>query len=126
MNKLYVSLLISAGVILLITLLIYVLLPIMSYETPTMFILLPILTMTMLASLGMLVKQQVKKNKPIGVSEILVIRIVMLIPFIGILITGIILNKEQIVVYVILFIIYYLVFAFTETRTLIKLTQNQI
>lgn len=126
MNKLYVSLLISAGIILAITILVYIILPQMNYTVPRLFILLPALSLSMMSSLAILTKQYVKKDKPMEVGEILGIRMLFLLPFVGLLIAGILMNRNNIALFVILFVIYYLVFAVIETRTLIKLTKKEI
>ena len=126
MNKLYISLLISAGIILVITILVYILLPQMNYTVPRLFVLLPAFSLSMMSSLAMLVKQYTKKERPMEVGEILGIRMLFLVPFIGLLIAGILMNRTNIALFVILFVIYYVVFAVIETRTLIKLTKKEI
>ena len=98
----------------------------MNYTVPRLFILLPTLSISMMSSLAILTKQYVKKDKPMEVGEILGVRMLFLLPFVGLLIAGILMNRNNIALFVILFVIYYLVFAVIETRTLIKLTKKEI
>ena len=126
MNKLYRSLLISVGVIILITIFAYIILRLVKYEIPVFLIFLPIMTISMTGSLAMIVNQYQKKDKALEVTEILIVRMLFLIPYVILLIVGILMNKKDIVLFVVLFAVYYVVFAVTETKTLIKLTKKEI
>lgn len=126
MNKIYRSLLISVGVIVTITVLAYIILQLMKYEIPFFLAFLPVMTITMVGSLALIVKQYLKKDKVLEITEILVVRILFLIPFIILLVVGILMNKNDIVLFAILFAVYYVIFAVTETRTMMKLTNKGI
>ena len=126
MNKIYRSLLISVGVIVTITVLAYIILQLMKYEIPVFLAFLPVMTITMVGSLALIVKQYLKKDKVLEITEILVVRILFLIPFIILLVVGILMNKNDIVLFAILFAVYYVIFAVTETRTMMKLTNKGI
>lgn len=126
MNKIYRSLLISVGVIVTITVLAYIILQLMKYEIPFFLAFLPVMTITMVGSLALIVKQYLKKDKVLEITEILVVRILFLIPFIILLVVGILMNKNDIVLFAILFAVYYVIFAVTETKTMMKLTNKGI
>lgn len=126
MNKIYRPLLYNVGIIILISILAYIILLLIKYDIPPFLIFLPILTISMTGSLAIIVKQYLKKDKVLEVAEILIVRMLFLFPFIVLLIAGVLINKKDIVLFTILFAIYYVVFAVTETRTLIKLTKKEI
>ncbi|MGC3978862.1 MAG: hypothetical protein QM751_11945 [Paludibacteraceae bacterium] len=126
MNKIYQSLLISTGLIVVLTVAACFVLKSLKYEISVSLAFLPVVTLSMMGSLALISNQYLKKDKILGVIEILVARILFLIPFIVLFIVGILMNKNNIVPFTILFVLYYLVFAVTETRTLMKLTKKEI
>lgn len=124
MNKAYRLLLIHAVFIILIAVLSYLVFGWMQWQFTALFIVLPVFFLMMTGVMYFLVKYYSKKQDPIGVGAILGVRMALLLPCIAMFVAGIYINRSQIVGFTVMFALYYVVFAFAETKILMKLTKK--